>query len=72
MTISAKFSTICPVCHGRIAIGDEIEWSKGSPAKHEACDRAAAKAERKASRKHTRWEAARAAYLAAEAVQDTK
>jgi len=37
MTITAKFSSICPCCSVRIAVGSKVEWSKGSPARHVAC-----------------------------------
>ena len=37
MTITAKFSTICPCCNVRIAAGTKVEWTKGSPARHVAC-----------------------------------
>lgn len=37
MTISAKFSSGCRVCGGRIAVGDRIEWTRGEPAVHAAC-----------------------------------
>ena len=37
MTITAKFSTICPCCNTRITAGSKVEWTKGSPARHVAC-----------------------------------
>lgn len=37
MTITAKFSTICPCCNGRIEVGSKVEWSKGSKARHVSC-----------------------------------
>ena len=37
MTITAKFSTICPCCNGRISAGDKVEWTKGTKARHVAC-----------------------------------
>lgn len=37
MTITAKFSSICPCCNGRIEAGTKVEWSKGSKARHITC-----------------------------------
>lgn len=37
MTITAKFSTICPCCNQRIEAGSKVEWTKGSKARHVAC-----------------------------------
>lgn len=37
MTITAKFASVCPCCQSRIAVGDKVEWSKGSKARHVAC-----------------------------------
>ena len=37
MKITAKFSTTCPCCNVRISAGTEVEWAKGSPARHVAC-----------------------------------
>jgi hypothetical protein len=37
MKITAKFSTTCPCCNVRIFAGTEVEWAKGSPARHVAC-----------------------------------
>ena len=37
MTITAKFSTICPCCNGRIEAGTKVEWTKGSKARHVGC-----------------------------------
>lgn len=37
MTISAKFATVCPCCNNRINVGDKVEWTKGSKARHVAC-----------------------------------
>ena len=37
MTITAKFSTICPCCSKSIAPGSKVEWTKGSPARHVTC-----------------------------------
>lgn len=42
MTITAKFASTCPVCQRRIAPGQEVEWKKGSPAKHVGCKATAA------------------------------
>ena len=40
MTITAKFASTCPTCNARIAAGEQVEWSKGSPARHVACTQA--------------------------------
>jgi hypothetical protein len=37
MTIRAKYPGRCSQCGGRIVVGSEIEWSKGSPARHSCC-----------------------------------
>jgi hypothetical protein len=37
MIITAKFASTCSCCRQPIAAGSKIEWSKGSPAKHQAC-----------------------------------
>jgi hypothetical protein len=37
MIITAKFASVCPTCSSRIAIGEKVEWSKGSKAAHVAC-----------------------------------
>ncbi len=37
MTITAKYAAICPVCNGPINPGSQIEWSKGTKARHTAC-----------------------------------
>lgn len=39
MTIKAKFAGRCAACGGGIDVGDEIEWTKGSPARHSRCSR---------------------------------
>jgi len=41
MTITAKFTSICPVCNVRITPGTKVEWSRGSQARHVACTAAA-------------------------------
>ncbi len=35
--ITAKFNSRCPVCNEFINAGDQVEWTKGSKAKHPAC-----------------------------------
>lgn len=42
MTIKSKFPGKCGVCNGPIAIGDEIEWSRGAKAKHATVNQCAA------------------------------
>lgn len=37
MTISAKFPSRCACCGGNIRVGEQIEWTKGSPAVHAGC-----------------------------------
>lgn len=37
MTITAKFPSVCPSCHGRIQAGQQIEWAKGEKARHTDC-----------------------------------
>lgn len=37
MKIPAKFSSVCPACGFRIRVGDEVEWERGSPARHAVC-----------------------------------
>jgi len=37
MTITAKFSSICPCCNGRINAGEKVEWSRGRKARHVRC-----------------------------------
>lgn len=37
MTITAKFSSVCPICNQKINKGDKVEWKKGEKAKHVAC-----------------------------------
>lgn len=37
MTITAKYAATCPCCNRPISVGDKIEWSKGSKARHAAC-----------------------------------
>jgi hypothetical protein len=37
MVIAAKFASVCPCCSARIVPGTQVEWSKGSPARHTAC-----------------------------------
>lgn len=40
MTINAKYPGRCKSCGGAISIGDSVEWSKGSGARHVSCERA--------------------------------
>jgi len=42
MVITAKFSSVCPHCNGRIEVGSKVEWSRGSKARHVACGSAVA------------------------------
>lgn len=37
MTITAKYAATCPCCNRPINVGDRIEWSKGTKARHAAC-----------------------------------
>src|SRR5688572_29691290 len=42
MTITARFSSICPVCRTEIAAGARVEWNRGERARHLACANPAA------------------------------
>lgn len=37
MIITAKFASVCPCCSARIAVGEKVEWERGSKARHAAC-----------------------------------
>ncbi len=37
MKITAKYASECPACHVRIAVGSQVEWSRGSAARHVTC-----------------------------------
>lgn len=37
MIITAKFASVCPCCSSRIAVGEKVEWERGSKARHVAC-----------------------------------
>ena len=37
MTIRAKYAGTCGECGQAIQVGAQVEWSKGSPARHTAC-----------------------------------
>lgn len=37
MIITAKFSSVCPKCSGRISVGSKVEWNKGEKASHVDC-----------------------------------
>ena len=37
MTIPAKYSATCSVCHGRISRGQQIKWVRGQPIRHATC-----------------------------------
>jgi hypothetical protein len=37
MIITAKFASTCLCCSAPIAVGNKVEWSKGSKATHVAC-----------------------------------
>ncbi len=41
MIIAAKFASVCPCCSARIEVGSKVEWSKGSKARHVACEASA-------------------------------
>lgn len=42
MTITAKYAATCATCRQPIRPGQQIEWSKGAPARHTPCGMAAA------------------------------
>jgi len=44
MTITAKYASKCATCGQAIPVGAQIEWSKGSPARHTSCAAAPATA----------------------------
>ena len=35
--ITARFPSTCPTCSQRIAPGQAVEWTKGTPARHVSC-----------------------------------
>lgn len=37
MIITAKFAATCPCCSAQIKVGEKVEWTKGSKARHVAC-----------------------------------
>jgi hypothetical protein len=37
MTITARYASTCPICSARIVPGTQVEWRKGSPARHVSC-----------------------------------
>jgi hypothetical protein len=39
MTITAKFTSRCPVCGGQIQPGDRVEWQRGEKARHLKCEK---------------------------------
>jgi len=41
MVIRAKYSGVCADCGEEIAVGAEIEWSRGQPARHVSCPQTA-------------------------------
>ena len=41
MTITAKYAATCATCRQPIRAGQQIEWAKGSPARHTSCSSAA-------------------------------
>lgn len=41
MTIRAKFASKCPSCARRIAVGSDVVWERGTPARHVDCSTAA-------------------------------
>jgi len=46
MNITARFASTCPCCRTAIQPGSTVEWSKGSPARHTACQAAPATSRR--------------------------
>lgn len=43
MTITARFSSICPICKCPISIGAQVNWVKGNKATHTSCGASGAK-----------------------------
>ena len=37
MIITARFASCCPTCSRAVSVGDKVEWSKGTKARHVAC-----------------------------------
>jgi hypothetical protein len=37
MTITARYASRCATCSRPIAVGEQIEWTKGQPARHPGC-----------------------------------
>lgn len=37
MTITARFASRCATCGQPIRAGEQIEWTKGAPARHVSC-----------------------------------
>lgn len=37
MIIRAKFPSTCPGCGERIRVGEQVEWARGTKARHVAC-----------------------------------
>ncbi len=52
MSITAKYATTCSACHGTIAPGQKIEWTKGSPVRHTSCGSAPVAASKPATPGH--------------------
>lgn len=40
MTITARYASRCACCHQPITVGQQIEWSRGTPARHVECSTA--------------------------------
>jgi len=41
MTITAKYASKCPHCGQTIQPGEQVEWTRGTPAAHTRCPAAA-------------------------------
>lgn len=48
MTITAKYTSRCPLCSNSITPGDQVEWQRGEKARHTKCPAVAAPAPRTA------------------------
>lgn len=38
MTITARYASRCASCGGSVTPGQQVEWAKGSPVRHTACE----------------------------------
>lgn len=65
MTITARFASRCPSCSVAIAVGERVEWTKGSKARHTDCSAVAASKAAAEARKAEDLAAREAAFVEA-------